>query len=153
MPLDSHSEHRRAGEGLRGPARDAARAGGAGGGAPAHALIVEDEPHIARMLETLLEDAAFRVTLAGDGRSALESLRSDASIGLVILDLMMPGMSGLDVLREARSLAEDLPIVVLTARGETSIRREAEALGAAEVFIKPFSPRKLLGRVRELYGR
>lgn len=142
MPLDSHSEDR------EGPAP----AGAAEGAPPAHALVAEDEPHIARMLETLLEDAAFRVTLVGDGRSALETLRADASIGLAILDLMMPGMSGLDVLREARSLAEELPIVVLTARGETSIRREAEALGATEVFIKPFSPRKLVARVRELYG-
>lgn len=118
-----------------------------------HVLIAEDEPHIARMLETLFEDAEMRVTLARDGHAALDAIRSDATLSLAVLDLMMPGMSGLEVLEEARRLAQDLPILVLTAKGEGEVRQRALELGATDLFIKPFSPRRLVGRVRELCER
>ncbi len=115
-----------------------------------HVLIAEDELHIARMLATLLEDAAIRVTVAGDGLEALERIRGDDSISLVILDLLMPGMGGMDVLRETRRRDRALPIIVLTGKGQTDVREEALELGATELFIKPFSPRKLVNRILEL---
>lgn len=131
--------------------RTAARAPGPGPGDDRpHVLIAEDEVHIARMLGTLLEEARMRVTVTSDGAAALEQIRSDPSISLVILDLMMPELSGLDVLRETRRRTAELPVVVLTAKGESDVREEAMALGATELFIKPFSPRKLVSRVREL---
>jgi DNA-binding response OmpR family regulator len=116
-------------------------------------LIAEDEVHIARMLGTLLEDASMRVTVTSDGASALDHIRSDPTIELVILDLMMPEMSGLDVLRETRRRTSGLPVIVLTAKGDSDVRDQALTLGATELFIKPFSPRKLVSRVRELCGR
>lgn len=119
-------------------------------GSRPHVLIAEDELHIARMLATLLEDAAIRVTVAGDGLEALERIRADASIALVILDLLMPGMGGMDVLRETRRRDRHLPIIVLTGKGQTDVREEALELGATELFIKPFSPRKLVNRILEL---
>lgn len=117
-----------------------------------HVLIAEDELHIARILATLLEDARLRVTIEGDGLSALQRIREDGSISLVVLDLLMPGMGGMDVLRETRLLDREIPIVVLTGKGQTDVREQALELGANEVFIKPFSPRKLMNRILELCG-
>lgn len=129
------------------------RADGDEAGGRPHVLIAEDEIHIARMLGTLLEDASIRVSLVPDGVSALERIRTDPTISLVILDLVMPGMGGLDVLREAAGRTGSVPVIVLTAKGESDVREEALALGATEIFIKPFSPRRLVTRVRELCGR
>lgn len=126
-------------------------------GAPAspHVLVAEDEVHVARMLATLLEDAGMRVTVVADGRAALDTIGEDRSITLVILDLMMPGMGGLEVLRELRRRGGEgrLPVIVLTGKGETGVRQEALDCGATELFIKPFSPRKLVDRVAELGRR
>lgn len=148
MPGDSDPQQRPAGST---PGSASAPEPPPGGRAP-HVLIAEDEVHIARMLGTLLEEASMRVTVTTDGASALEFIRSDPTIELVILDLMMPEMSGLDVLRETRRRTEELPVIVLTAKGESDVRDEALTLGATELFIKPFSPRKLVSRVRELCG-
>ena len=142
----------------RGPANrtDESRAMTAAESAEPHVLVAEDELHIGRMLATLLEDAAMRVTVVTDGVAALERIRSDESINLVILDLMMPGMGGLEVLRElrhGRPEGSSLPVLVLTGKGQTEIRQEAFDLGATELFIKPFSPRKLVERVAELGAR
>ncbi len=115
-----------------------------------HVLVAEDELHIARMLATLLEDAGIRVTVETDGLSALDRIREDGTISLVILDLLMPGMGGMDVLRETRKLERRIPVLVLTGKGQTDVREEAMDLGATELFIKPFSPRKLVNRVLEL---
>lgn len=133
----------------------AAREPGAGGRDDdrPHVLIAEDEVHIARMLGTLLEDASMRVTVTTDGAAALEHVRSDPTISLVILDLVLPEMSGLEVLRETRRRRAELPVVMLTAKGESHVQEEAMTLGATEVFIKPCSPRALVTRVRELCDR
>ena len=117
-------------------------------------LVADDEPHIGRIIQLKLEQGPYQVTLVGDGREALEQLRSDAPIDLVLLDIMMPYATGLEVLAEARQLPHrrETPVIILTAKGQDADRRQAMELGATDFFTKPFSPRKLLARVDELFG-
>ena len=121
---------------------------------PQHILVVDDEPHIGRIIKTKLEHGPFRVTLAYDGQQALDALQEHDDVSLVVLDLMMPHLDGLGVLRRMREHAgwQGIPIVVLTAVGEEQYQREALGLGAREFLTKPFSPRKLFQRVSELAG-
>ena len=101
-------------------------------------LVVEDEMQIARTLRDYLEVAGFDVTVVGDGSAALASARGDRP-DLVVLDLGLPGMDGLDVARELRRTSAT-PIVMLTARGEESDRIVGLELGADDYLVKPFSP-------------
>ena len=119
-----------------------------------HALVADDEPHIGRIIKMKLEQGPFRVTLAYDGREALEVLRRETDIGLVLLDLMMPYLSGLDVLAEMKKddRLKLLPTIVLTAAGQEQQHRDAMALGASEFLTKPFSPKRLYARAAELAG-
>ncbi len=126
------------------------------GTAPAviHALVADDEPHIGRIIKMKLEQGPFRVTLAYDGRDALDVLRREGDIQIVLLDLMMPHLSGLDVLAEIRANPQwkDLPCIILTAAGQEQQHRLAMRLGASEFLTKPFSPKKLYARTAELAG-
>ena len=119
-----------------------------------HVLVADDEPHIGRIIKMKLEQGPFRVTLAYDGREAIETLEREPTIGLVLLDLMMPHLSGLDVL--ARMRGDDrwrnLPCIILTAAGQEQQHRSAMQLGASEFLTKPFSPKKLYARACELAG-
>ena len=102
-----------------------------------------------------LEQGPFRVTLAYDGREALEVLEREPDIALVLLDLMMPYLSGLDVLAEmkqGRRACKLLPSIVLTAAGQEQQHRWRMELGASEFLTKPFSPKKLYARAAELAG-
>jgi two-component system alkaline phosphatase synthesis response regulator PhoP len=119
-----------------------------------HALVADDEPHIGRIIKMKLEQGPFRVTLAYDGREALEVLRRDGDIGLVLLDLMMPYLSGLDVLAEMKrdERLKKVPTIVLTAAGQEQQHHMAMELGASEFLTKPFSPKKLYARAAELAG-
>jgi two-component system alkaline phosphatase synthesis response regulator PhoP len=119
-----------------------------------HALVADDEPHIGRIIKMKLEQGPFRVTLAYDGREALEVLRRETDIGLVLLDLMMPYLSGLDVLAEMKKdpRLKLLPTIVLTAAGQETQHRAAMDLGASEFLTKPFSPKRLYARAAELAG-
>ena len=119
-----------------------------------HVLVADDEPHIGRIIKMKLEQGPFRVTLAYDGREALETLEREGDIDLVLLDLMMPELSGLDVLQRIRSDArfKDLPCIILTAAGQEAQHRRAMELGASEFLTKPFSPKKLYARTAELAG-
>lgn len=121
---------------------------------PLHVLVVDDEPHIGRIIKTKLEHGPFRVTLAYDGQQALDALQQHPDVALVVLDLMMPHLDGLGVLRQMRGRAawQRIPTVVLTAVGEEQYQREALGLGASEFLTKPFSPKKLFQRVSELAG-
>jgi CheY-like chemotaxis protein len=121
---------------------------------PLHVLVVDDEPHIGRIIKTKLEHGPFRVTLAYDGQQALDALQRHDDLALVVLDLMMPHVDGLGVLRRMRENErwERIPTVVLTAVGEEQYQREALGLGASEFLTKPFSPKKLFQRVVELAG-
>ena len=119
-----------------------------------HVLVADDEPHIGRIIKMKLEQGPFRVTLAYDGREALEVLERESDIELVMLDLMMPELSGLDVLQRLRADArwKDLPCIILTAAGQETQYRRAMELGASEFLTKPFSPKKLYARTAELAG-
>jgi two-component system alkaline phosphatase synthesis response regulator PhoP len=122
--------------------------------APVHVLVADDEPHIGRIIKMKLEQGLFRVTLAYDGREALEVLERESDIGLVLLDLMMPHLTGLDVLAAMRGDErwKDLPCIILTAAGQEQQHQRALELGASEFLTKPFSPKKLYQRAAELAG-
>jgi DNA-binding response OmpR family regulator len=114
-------------------------------------LVVEDEMQIARTLRDFLEVAGFEVTLVGEGSAALASARGDRP-DLIVLDLGLPGVDGLDVARELRRTSST-PIVMLTARGEESDRIVGLELGADDYLVKPFSPKELVARVRAVLRR
>jgi len=117
-------------------------------------LVADDEPHIGRIIKMKLEQGPFRVTLAYDGREALEVLERESDIVLVLLDLMMPHLTGLDVLAAMRGDErwKDLPCIILTAAGQEQQHQAALALGASEFLTKPFSPKRLYQRAAELVG-
>ena len=117
-------------------------------------LVADDEPHIGRIVKTKLEQGPFSVTLVYDGGEALAALATEPPVSVVILDLMMPVKSGLDVLRVLRGDArwKSLPCLILTAAGQDEQLSQAMALGANEVMTKPFSPKRLFARVSHLAG-
>src|SRR5690348_15651951 len=119
-----------------------------------HVLVADDEPHIGRIIKMKLEQGPFRVTLAYDGREALDLLRREPNVDLVLLDLMMPHLSGLDVLAAMKEdeRLHDLPSIILTAAGQEQQHHRAIELGASEFLTKPFSPKKLYARAAELVG-
>lgn len=120
---------------------------------PRRVLVADDEPHIGRIIQMKLEQGPYRVTLVDDGRAALDLLRGGEPLDVILLDIMMPHVSGLDVLAESRELEHrrDTPVIILTAKGEDADRVRALSLGATDFFTKPFSPKKLLARVDELF--
>lgn len=122
---------------------------------PTHVLVADDEPHIGRIIKMKLEQGPFRVTLVYDGQEALDTLRKESDVGLVLLDLMMPRLTGLDVLAAMRDDARwrDVPCVILTAAGEERQHQRAMALGASDFMTKPFSPKRLFQRAIELTGQ
>ncbi|MCB9484204.1 MAG: response regulator transcription factor [Dehalococcoidia bacterium] len=114
-------------------------------------LVVDDEPRIVDIARDYLARAGFQVTAAADGPAALEAARRDRP-DLVVLDLGLPGMDGLDVARRLREDG-DVPIVILTARDEEVDRILGLELGADDYVTKPFSPRELVARVRAVLRR
>ncbi len=119
-----------------------------------HILVADDEPHIGRIIQTKLEQGPFRVTLVYDGAEALRALELYPDVSLVLLDLMMPEKTGLEVLAAVRADARwsALPCVILTAAGQDTRYDEAMRLGANDFLTKPFSPKRLFARVMELTG-
>jgi len=119
-----------------------------------HILVADDEPHIGRIIKMKLEQGPFKVTLAYDGQEALDFVNSGEKFDLVLLDLMMPKLSGLDVLRSIRAQDDlkSLPCIILTAGGDAKHERDALELGATQFLTKPFSPKKLYALVARLTG-
>jgi DNA-binding response OmpR family regulator len=119
-----------------------------------HVLVADDEPHIGRIIKMKLEQGPFRVTLVYDGREALDAISRHDDISLVMLDLMMPHLSGLDVLAAVRAdpRHKDLPCIILTAAGQEQQHTKAMELGATDFLTKPFSPKRLYARAAELVG-
>jgi DNA-binding response OmpR family regulator len=119
-----------------------------------HILVADDEPHIGRIIKMKLEQGPFKVSLAYDGQEALDFINNDEHIDLALLDLMMPKLSGLDVLRQIREQErfKTLPCIILTAGGDAKHERDALALGATQFLTKPFSPKKLYALVARLTG-
>ena len=117
-------------------------------------LVADDEPHIGRIIKMKLEQGPFRVSLAYDGKEALEMLEREPDVGLVLLDLMMPHLTGLDVLARIREddRWKNLPCIILTAAGQEQQHRRAMELGATDFLTKPFSPKRLYARAAELTG-
>ena len=113
---------------------------------PPRILIVDDESQIARVLRTGLKTHGYEVRVAADGDSALETF-SDWHPDLVVTDLAMPNMDGLDLCRRLREISQ-LPIIVLSVRGEEKIKVEALDAGADDYVTKPFGMDELLARVR-----
>ena len=114
-------------------------------------LVVDDEPRIVQLARDYLENAGFAVLTAGDGRSALHAFRTRRP-DLVVLDLGLPVLDGLDVTRAIRTEART-PIVMLTARDDEVDKLLGLELGADDYMTKPFSPRELVARVRAVLRR
>jgi two-component system alkaline phosphatase synthesis response regulator PhoP len=114
-------------------------------------LVVDDEPQLVRVMRSYLEQSGFRVAVAYRGDEALQVFHTQHP-DLVVLDLNLPGMDGLDVAREIRRRGET-PILMLTARVEESDRLVGLELGADDYVTKPFSPREVVARVRAILRR
>lgn len=118
---------------------------------PAPILVVDDDPKIVALVRAYLERERFRVVTAGDGRAALRAIEEQAP-RLVVLDLMLPEVDGLAVIRRTRAMG-DIPILVLSARGSTGDRIHGLSEGADDYLPKPFSPAELVARVRTILRR
>jgi DNA-binding response OmpR family regulator len=114
-------------------------------------LVVDDDPKIVRLVRTYLERGGRRVVDARDGPGALESIERDDPL-LVVLDIMLPEIDGLAVIRAARRLT-DTPVIVLSARGTTADRIAGLSVGADDYLPKPFSPAELVLRVERVLAR
>jgi DNA-binding response OmpR family regulator len=114
-------------------------------------LVVDDEPRVREVVASYLQREGYEVATAADGPSAREHLRS-FDPELIVLDLMLPGVSGLDILKEIRHDSER-PVIVLTARSHEVDRVGGLELGADDYVVKPFSPRELVARVRSVIRR
>jgi two-component system alkaline phosphatase synthesis response regulator PhoP len=114
-------------------------------------LVVDDEPHILLILEKVLKRHECDVHKAENGEAALKKLKND-NFDIVILDLMMPGISGIEVCRQVRggSKTKDKPIVILTADRDEKDKAACVSLGISDYITKPFSPKKLANRIKEI---
>jgi DNA-binding response OmpR family regulator len=119
-------------------------------GSPAHILVVDDERMVREVVARYLEREGFRVTAVGDGQAAVRALTS--SPDLIVLDLMLPKVDGLEVLRRARA-STNSAVLILTARGAIDDRITGLDLGADDYLAKPFSPRELVARVHAVLRR
>ncbi len=120
---------------------------------PSRILVVEDDPDIAELVEHHLSRAGFSTNVVGTGTDALEQIRQLPD--LVVLDLMLPGLSGFEICRMMRSDPKTaaVPIIMLTARAEEEDRVKGLELGADDYVTKPFSPRELVARLRAVLRR
>ena len=119
-----------------------------------HVVLIEDEPNITEAIRFLLTRDGWSVDAHTDGATAVEVIR-EADPDLVILDLMLPGKSGLEIVRELRaeSAMQALPVLMLTARGQMRDREMAEKAGVTRFMTKPFSNAEVLTAVRDLHAQ
>jgi len=110
-------------------------------------LVVEDEPEMALALKSAFEDSEYAVQTAGTGREGLRLIQ-DGGFDIAILDLMLPGMNGFEILEQARAHGVEIPIIVLTARDALTDRVKGLDIGADDYLVKPFKLEELLARVR-----
>jgi DNA-binding NtrC family response regulator len=113
-------------------------------------LLVDDDPTQRRLMRAVCEKAGYPVLQADNGEAALSLLRSQqgAEVGLMMLDLRMPGLGGMETLKRAKSFREDLPVIVLTAQGGIETVVEAMQSGAADFFVKPASPERVVVSIK-----
>ena len=119
-----------------------------------HVLLIEDEPNIIEAMRFLLVRDGWTVDTHSDGTDAVDVARA-AQPDLGVLDMMLPGKSGMDILRELREIAEfaNLPVLMLTARGQSRDREMAEKAGVSRFMTKPFSNAEVLTAVRDLVAQ
>jgi len=117
-------------------------------------LVVDDEPDIAGLVSYNLKKEGYSVISAADGEQALQEIKN-REISLIILDLMLPGLNGIEICRIVRQnvTTRDIPIIMLTARGEEHDRIRGLETGADDYMAKPFSPRELIARVKAVLRR
>lgn len=118
----------------------------------AHILVIEDEPEMQRGLRDNLEFEGYTVHVVGDGKKGLETIRSK-KFDLILLDVMLPGISGFDICKTARTEGVSTPIIMLTAKGEEVDKVLGLEFGADDYITKPFSLRELLARVKAVLRR
>lgn len=114
-------------------------------------LVVDDDPHIRKLVTVFLQKEGFKTIEAPDGVEALNQMESNKA-DLVVLDIMMPNMDGWELCRELRALY-DIPLLMLTAKGETSQKVKGFNLGTDDYLVKPFDPLELVVRVKALLKR
>lgn len=114
-------------------------------------LVVDDEPSVRKVAAAYLEREGFQVRTAADGLDGLQQAEA-GGVALVVLDVMLPKMNGLDVCQRLRA-SSNVPIILLTARGEEFDRILGLELGADDYVVKPFSPRELVARVKAILRR
>ncbi len=112
-----------------------------------HILVVEDEAKLAQFVKLELEYEGYQVTVANDGLGGLAAAR-ELSPQLILLDWMLPGLSGIEICRRLRQTKDNVPIIMLTAKDEIGDRVEGLDAGADDYLVKPFSIEELLARVR-----
>jgi CheY-like chemotaxis protein len=114
-------------------------------------LLADDEENLRMLVRTTLEDPEYEILEAGDGPATLEVARKQLP-DVVVLDWMMPGMSGIEVARALRAdpATREIPILMLTAKGQEADYRQAEALGVEAYLVKPFSPLDILDRIQRI---
>jgi FixJ family two-component response regulator len=115
-------------------------------------LVVDDEKNIRRTLSLTIEPMGFEVRAVGSGEEALAAL-NEQDFGLLLLDLRMPGMDGMEVLRQVRALRPDIRVVIITAHGSIDSAVEAMKLGAVDFLQKPFDPQEIRDLVQRLLDR
>ena len=114
-------------------------------------LLADDDGNICELLRLYLEKEGFDIVITNDGESALTQFKKESPI-LVILDIMMPKMDGIQVCREIRKIS-NIPIIMLTAKGEVFDKVLALELGADDYIVKPFEPKELVARVKAVLRR
>lgn len=116
-------------------------------------MVVDDEPYIARVIKFKLEQEGYAVISANDGVTGLDRIRQEKP-DLVLLDVMMPGLTGYEVCQQVKADADlaGIPVVFLTAKGQERDREQGLTLGASDYITKPFSPNRLLELVKSIIG-
>jgi two-component system phosphate regulon response regulator PhoB len=116
-------------------------------------LLADDEANLRMLVHTTLDDPEYQILEAEDGATALTLARQERP-DLLVLDWMMPGMAGIEVARALRNDAQtaNIPIIMLTAKGQEKDKEQGRALGASAYLVKPFSPLELLEKVQEILG-
>jgi DNA-binding response OmpR family regulator len=115
-------------------------------------LVVDDEPSVVEVVSLYLRREGYNVRSASDGMAALEAI-TDETPSLIVLDLMLPKIDGMEILRQVRQRSADVPVIMLTARGQETDRIYGLELGADDYVVKPFSPAELVARVKAVLRR
>lgn len=116
-----------------------------------HVLLIEDEPNITEAIRFILQREGLHVSSHANGATAVDTILHH-SPDMIVLDVMLPNRSGFDILKEVRATPEiaDIPILMLTAKGQEKDREQAEACGASQFMTKPFSNQEILAAIQTL---